>query len=143
MMLYMASRAQLIEQVIRPALNEGELVLADRFVASTVAYQGYAGGLPIRDIMLVAQAAVGPIDGGCWPDLTIVFDVDDQTASARLSDERDRMERKECDYRARVREGYLDQARDNPDRFAVIDARPDPDTVTSGMFDAIRRAVPE
>ena len=126
MMLYMASRAQLIEQVIRPALDRGELVLADRFVASTIAYQGFAGGLSIEDIMLVARAAIGPMNGqsrgGCWPDLTVVFDVDDETASARVSAERDRMEQKDDPYRARVREGYLAQVRDAPDRFALIDA---------------------
>ncbi len=137
MMLYMASRAQLVEQVIRPALDRGELVLADRFVSSTIAYQGHAGGFPIADIMLVAQAAVGPLDGGCWPDLTMVFDVDSETAAGRLNPSRDRMELKGDSYHAKVREGYLIQARERSKRFAVVDATGTMDETSAGMFRAI------
>ncbi|CAE7840088.1 cysS [Symbiodinium necroappetens] len=137
MMLYMASRAQLVEEVIRPALSRNELVMADRFVSSTIAYQGHAGGFPIADIMLVAQAAVGPLEGGCWPDLTLIFDVDAETAASRLSSEKDRMEQKSASYHAKVREGYLAQAREAPGRFAVIDATADVDEVTRRLYDTI------
>ena len=88
MLLYMASRAQLVEARIRPALARGELVLADRYVASTLAYQGAAGGLPLEDIRAVAQVATG----GLTPDLTVIFDVDQATAASRLSPLLDRME---------------------------------------------------
>jgi dTMP kinase len=79
----------------------------------------------------------GQSKGGCWPDLTVVFDVDDATASTRVSPERDRMEQKDDPYRARVREGYLAQVRDAPDRFALIDASGNVEDVTREMFDAI------
>ena len=140
MMLYMASRAQLIEQVIRPALANNELVLADRFVSSTVAYQGHAGGLPLEDIQHVALAAIGPVmgEGGCWPDLTIVFDVDRETSNGRVSAERDRMELKGEAYHAKVREGYLTQAREHPERFTVVDASGDVESVTRAMLEAVR-----
>lgn len=137
MMLYMASRAQLVEEVIRPALDRRELVMADRFVSSTIAYQGHAGGFPISDIMLVAQAAVGPIDGGCWPDLTLIFDVDAETSASRMSSDKDRMELKSSTYHAKVREGYLAQAREAPQRFAVIDAGAGVDEVTKRMYTAL------
>jgi len=137
MMLYMASRAQLVEEVIRPALDRGELVLADRFVWSTIAYQGHAGGFPIDDIMLVAQAAVGHLDDGNWPDLTLLFDVDSETAATRLNPSKDRMELKGDSYHAKVREGYLVQARERPDLFAVIDSTGTIDETSALMFETI------
>src|SRR5690606_22861464 len=73
MLLFMASRAQLVAQRIEPALKEGKLVLADRFISSTLAYQGTAGGLPISDILRVGQIALQQT----WPDLVVVFDVDE------------------------------------------------------------------
>lgn len=81
MLLYMASRAQLVQERIRPAMLRGEVVLADRFVASTLAYQGSAGGLPLEEIRAVANVAIQ----GAWPDLNIVFDVDEDTAARRIS----------------------------------------------------------
>ena len=118
MLLYMASRAQLVEQRIRPALARGQLVLADRFVPSTVAYQGAAGGLPMRDIADVARVAVQ----GCRPDLVVVFDVDEATAQKRMSPLLDRMEAKGREFHARVRQGYLDQVAADPEHFRRIDA---------------------
>lgn len=143
MMLYMASRAQLVEQTIRPALARGELVLADRFISSTLAYQGAAGGLPEAEIYAVGEAACGPRDGkgaarGCWPDLTIVFDVDEATAQARLNPLLDRMEQKGAEFHRKVRRGYLDQAARDPAHYAVIDARGDADSVTAAMMRMLR-----
>jgi dTMP kinase len=118
MLLYMASRAQLVEQVVRPALTHGHLVLADRFVSSTLAYQGAAGGLPVEDIHAVARVATG----GLKPDLVVVFDVDEVTAGKRLSPLLDRMEAKGREFHAKVRRGYLDQIKDDPQGYARIDA---------------------
>lgn len=118
MLLYMASRAQLVEQRIRPAMKRGELVLADRFVASTLAYQGSAGGMPERDILDVARVAMQ----GVAPDLVIVFDVDEPTALKRMSPLLDRMEAKGREFHRRVREGYLRQIASDPDRYRRIDA---------------------
>ena len=123
MLLYLASRAQLGERAIAPALIDGRPVFADRFVSSTLAYQGYAGGLPQDEIHQAATIATG----GITPDLVIIFDVDEQTAASRLNPLLDRMEAKGRAFHARVREGYLDQVRTAPDKYAVIDAtKPQP-----------------
>ena len=125
MLLFMASRAQLIAERVRPALSQGCLVLADRFISSTLAYQGAAGGTPIADILRVGQVALG----ATWPDLVVVFDVDEKAAAARLNPLLDRMEQKGADYHRKVRGGYLEQAEQDPDRYLVVDATADADTV--------------
>ncbi|MEM0984004.1 MAG: dTMP kinase [Planctomycetota bacterium] len=129
MLLYMASRAQLVRQRIAPALAEGRFVLADRFVSSTLAYQGTAGGLDPDHIRAVAQIACG----NSMPDLTVIFDVDEQTANSRLSPLLDRMEAKGAAFHKRVRVGYLDQIKQDPDHYARIDATRDVDAVTSDL----------
>ncbi|GAB4546059.1 MAG: dTMP kinase [Phycisphaerales bacterium] len=125
MMLYMASRAQLVAEKLKPCLDRGALVLADRYVTSTLVYQGRAGGLPRDEIMDVAKAACGDV----WPDLVLIYDVDEQTAASRLNPLLDRMESKGSAFHAKVRRGYLDEARDEPGYNVVIDATSDPDTV--------------
>lgn len=134
MMLYMASRAQLIEERIRPALRQGRFVLADRFVSSTLAYQGAAGGLPLEDIRAVARVAIGDD----WPDLVVVFDVDEETAARRLNPLLDRMEQKGTAFHRLVRRGYLDQAARDPNRHLVIDASRDADAVFTSLCEGIR-----
>jgi dTMP kinase len=135
MMLYMASRAQLVEQRIRPAMAAGQLVAADRYLASTIAYQGAAGGLPVADITDVARVALQ----GCLPHLTLLFDVDEVTSAARMNPLLDRMEAKGREFHRRVRQGYLDQARAAPDHFRIIDASRPPDDVWRSVMDALRR----
>ncbi len=134
MLLYMASRAQLVTEKIRPALDAGHLVLADRFISSTLAYQGTAGGMPVADILRVGQIALHE----SWPDLVVIFDVDEVTAHHRMNPllrerefdtDLDRMEQKGADYHRKVRQGYLDQAAADPSRYLVIDARGDAETV--------------
>lgn len=134
MMLYMASRAQLVEEAILPALARGELVMADRYVSSTLAYQGAAGGLPIDEIMSVARAACAQ----AWPDLVVVFDVDEETAAGRLNPLLDRMEQKGAAFHRKVREGYLAQVRRDPQGYALVDARAEEDTVFAATLEAIR-----
>ena len=150
MLLYMASRAQLVEQRVLPALQRGELVLADRFISSTLAYQGVAGGLPHDDILAVgAVATLRTI-----PDLVLIFDVDAETAARRTSGTEkkgkkplpaqgpslfaDRIEQRGNDFQSRVRQGYLDQAAKHPDRYAVIDARKAPDEVYEQTLATLR-----
>jgi dTMP kinase len=125
MLLYMASRAQLVEAVIRPALRRGALVLADRFVSSTLAYQGAAGGLPREEITAVADIAVGDTR----PDLTVIFDLDEATAAARRGAAPDRIESRGGGYHGRVRRGFLEQAAADPARHLVLDASGDADGV--------------
>lgn len=134
MLLYMASRAQLHEQRIAPALAAGALVLADRFISSTLAYQGTAGGLAEEEILAVAEVATG----NHWPDLTVVFDVSTEVAMRRLSPLLDRMEQKGHEFHARVRAGYLAQARRWPARYAVVDSSLGPDEVTDALLGAVR-----
>lgn len=138
MMLFMASRAQLLSQKIRPALDAGCLVLADRFISSTLAYQGAAGGLPIEDILGVGRVALGRT----WPDLVVVFDVDEVTAAARMNPllrgqefdtVKDRMEMKGSAFHRRVRQGYLDQAAQDPMHHLVLDATGEEDAVYERM----------
>lgn len=133
MLLYMASRAQLVEHRIGPALRAGRPVVADRFVSSTLAYQGHAGGLPEDEIRQAAKIATGGIE----PDLILVFDVDEQTAATRLNPLLDRMEAKGRAFHARVREGYLEQARFEPERYAVIDATRSEDAVWRSVLETL------
>jgi dTMP kinase len=130
MLLYMASRAQLVSDVIRPALQRGELVLADRFISSTLAYQGYAGEFPVDEILRVATVAVGD----SWPDHVIIFDVDEVTAAARMNPLLDRMELKGTAFQSKVRAAYLQQAEDDPGGHTVIDASPDVDVVFDSLL---------
>lgn len=133
MLLYMASRAQLVEERIIPALARGAFVLADRFISSTLAYQGSAGGMDRKDILAVGDIAIG----GRWPDLVVVFDVDPATAHERMSRERDRMEQKDAQYHARVREGYLEQARMKPNHYLVVNSAASPERV----YEELRRSM--
>lgn len=129
MLLYMASRAELVERRIRPALKAGELVLADRYVASTLAYQGAAGGLSGADISAVARVATQNLQ----PDVVVIFDLDEAAAALRLSPLLDRMEAKGAAFHRKVRHGYLDLAKGDPSRYAVVDASKDPETVWKSL----------
>ncbi len=116
-MLYMASRAQLVAEVIRPAIERGACVVCDRFVSATVAYQG-AGGVDTSDVHAVADVAIGHT----WPDLTVVLDISAEAGLARVGAEMDRMEAKGAAFHRRVRDGFLRQAQDAPARFVVVPA---------------------
>ena len=143
MMLFMASRAQLVSERIKPAIRDGKLVLADRFISSTLAYQGSAGGVPIEAILSVGRIALRD----AWPDLVVVFDVDLATAQKRMNPllrerefgaEHDRMEVKGAAFHQKVRQGYLDQAKADPDRYLVIDARDEPDVVFVRLIEGLK-----
>jgi len=131
-MLYMASRAQLAAEVIRPALAAGKCVLCDRFVSATVAYQG-AGGADVDEIARLADVAIGHT----WPDLTIILDIDAARGLARVEGEHDRMEAKGAEFHRRVREGFLQQVERNPERFVVIDAVGSVDEVAERLRAAV------
>ncbi len=118
MFLYMAARAQLVDELIRPALAAGKVVVADRYLLANVVYQGHAGGLDVPALWQIGQVATG----GVMPDLTIVLDMPAAAAAQRLERERDRMELQGDEFHARVREGFLTEARKHPGRIVVIDA---------------------
>ena len=135
MLLYMAARAQLTEELIRPALEQGKTVICDRYLLANVVYQGHAGGLDVSLLWEVGRAATS----GLQPDLTIVLDMPAASAAARLQRQLDRMELQGDAFHARVREGFLTEAAKAPERIVVIDASPPIDQVQS----AIRQTLAE
>lgn len=116
--LFLADRAQNIDIIVKPAVKQGEIVLCDRHIDSTVAYQGYGRGLDINEINMLNNLATG----GKKPDLTLVFDVDVETSMKRVGKEKDRMESAGIDFHNRVRNGYLELAKQEPTRIKVLDA---------------------
>ena len=117
-LLFMASRAQLVHEIIRPALAAGRIVVSDRFLLANVVYQGHAAGLKVEQLWQVGRLSTG----GLEPDLTLVLDLPIETALARRGRPADRMESRGCEYQQRVRDGFLTEARCRPERVRVIDA---------------------
>jgi len=144
LLLFTASRAQLMNHVILPALERGEWVVCDRFIDSTMAYQGYARGMPIETLDLINEFAIY----GRKPDLTILLDLDIghgfERVEERYSDgkgEADRFEREARDFHQRVRNGYHSLAEREPSRFCIIDADRSIDAVASDVWDAVSGAL--
>lgn len=138
LLLYEAARAQLVHQVIRPALAAGKTVICDRFYDSTTAYQAFADGL---DRGMVSQANELAVDG-CRPDLTLVFDLPVEDALRRRSDRaaEDRLELKGLEFQARVAAGFRAVAADEPDRVKLVDAGGSIAEVFSSVVDELRSA---
>jgi dTMP kinase len=132
-LLFIGGRAHLAAARIRPALARGAVVVCDRFHDSTVAYQGFGGGLNVPWLNRLGRAAIH----GLMPQVTIVLDVPTAKGFARLRRRRDRMERKGLSFHRRVREGFLRLARQEPQRFVVIKAAGDPGAVQRTMTDAV------
>lgn len=119
-MLYSASRAQLVQEIIQPALKQGVWVLADRYTDATLAYQGFGRGLERETLERIQDWATG----GLQPHLTVLLDCDVAIASRRMSSRKgkeDRIEQEDQSFHQRVREGYLELARSAPERFLVMD----------------------
>jgi dTMP kinase len=135
-LLYSASRSQLVEEVIKPALAEGKIVLSDRYADSTLAYQGYGRQLDLAALTSITQFATG----GLIPDLTIYLDIDVEEGLSRRTtggEEMNRMDLQRVEFYQRVREGYLTLATAEPNRWRVIDA----DRPTDRVQDDIRRCL--
>lgn len=133
--LYLADRAQHIEEKILPALNEGKVVLCDRYVDSTVAYQGYARGLDKDEIFKLNDI----VAKGLMPDLTFVFDINPDVACQRLGEKKDRLESECSEFHAKVREGFLDLARRFPQRIHVMDASQSIEKIHGDVKNLIKR----
>jgi dTMP kinase len=116
--LFLADRAQHVDCIIKPAISAGTIVLCDRHTDSTVAYQGYGRGLDIEKINYLNNLATG----GLKPDLTILFDIDAETSSKRVGKNKDRMESSGMEFFNRVRNGYLEIAKKEPERVKVINS---------------------
>lgn len=116
--LYLADRAQHTEFEIIPAIKAGTVVLCDRYIDSTLSYQGYARGQNIEMINQLNEIATG----GIKPDLTIVFDIESEIAQKRLGSEKDRLEKEGLEFHKKLRYGYLEIAKKNSDRVKVINS---------------------
>jgi dTMP kinase len=118
MLLYMAARAQLVEEVIRPALAADKIVVSDRYLLANVVYQGYGGGLSVEELWSVGQVATG----GLMPTRTLLLDMPAELAMRRLTGTPDRMEKRGVEFLSRVRDGFLAEAQRRPDEIAIVDA---------------------
>jgi dTMP kinase len=128
LLLFAASRAQIVREKIRPLLEAGAFVILDRFLDSTTVYQGHARGLPLDSVNAINRFAIG----GTLPRLTLLLDLDTQTAWQRIhatGRELDRMESQPPEFFEKVRQGYLQLAAAEPDRIKVIDASASPEEV--------------
>jgi dTMP kinase len=132
MLIYMAARAQLVSEVVRPTLARGAVVVCDRYLLANVAYQGHGGQLPPDMIWSVGQVATG----GCLPTLTLLLDLDVETAAARIGREPDRLEARGLEYFQRVRDGFLTEAARLGPQVAVINADQAADDVFAQVLQA-------
>ena len=135
-LLFAAARGEHAARVIRPAIERGAVVICDRYIDSSVAYQGYGRSLgsgPVRDLSLWAT-------GGLLPDLTILLDVDPVIGLARLSNP-DRLEAEPLDYHRAVRAGFLQLAADDPSRYLTLDASCDVDDIARAIADRVDAAL--
>ncbi|NMC19579.1 MAG: dTMP kinase [Thermogutta sp.] len=134
MLLYMAARAELTEEVIRPALAEGSVVVSDRFLTSNLVYQGYANGLDVEKLRQVGLLAVG----GLLPDVSIVLDMPADEAVRRIDRGLDRLESRGIEYLEKVRDGFLQEASRFADRMTVVRADRTPDEVHEAIMRIVR-----
>jgi len=147
MLMYMASRAQLVDEVIRHSLAASRVVVTDRFLLSNIVYQGFAGGLAVEDLWRVGQVATA----GLLPDLTLVLDVSAEVARDRLGSARDRIENRPAEYHRLVRAGFVAAARAQdgpgglcpyyPAPLVLIDAQDDPDAVFHQIKSEVQRVL--
>lgn len=141
LLLFEAARAQLVKEVIKPALAAGKIVISDRFIDSTVAYQGYGRGLDPDLVDRLNRLAVGDI----LPDLTIWLDAPDEALFRRISrrkDGADRLDREQQDFRKRTLQGFLRQCEANPDRISRVDTSGAKEETAKLIEELVRRTLP-
>ncbi len=134
-LLYMASRAQLVQEVLKPALKAGKVVVCDRFLDSTIAYQGFGNGVDVAAIKAIGKFATQ----GFGPGLTLLFDIQTEKGLARTNAVKDRIELRSLQYHRRVRKGYLQLAKQEPKRFRVIKVNKGKEEI----FEIVRKMVDE
>lgn len=135
--LYLADRAQHTEFEIKPMLDDSYIILCDRFIDSTVSYQGYARKQDINQINKLNEIATG----GLKPDLTIVFDIESTIAQKRLQGEKDRLEKEGLEFHKALRFGYLELAKKEPDRIKVINADDTIENIHKKVIELISRYI--
>ena len=138
-LLFLSARAQLVEQLIKPALQDGKIILCDRYGDSTLAYQGYGHGLDLEKLRQMLDFATDHLK----PDLTILLDLDVKTGLMRkkAEDEWNRLDAYEVLFHERVREGYLQLAREEPERWRIVDASQSIEAVQEDLFRIILDAI--
>jgi len=135
LMLYVAARSELVREVVAPAIESGEIVLCDRFYDSTTAYQGYGRGIDTKLISQLNELATGRYR----PDLTFLIDVDYETSLTRRKKKADRLEAEKREFFDKVRNGFLQIARNEPDRIVVIDGKKPADEIFNIVKDSLCR----
>ena len=136
LLMFNASRAQLVGEVMRPGLKAGKVVICDRYTDSTIAYQHYGRGLDLTLVRTINDAATG----GLTPDLTVLLDVPVELGLARKGDKKpDRFEKEDMAFHRRVREGYLKMAASEPRRWLVIDARQSKEKIAGIIWERASR----
>ena len=142
MLLFMAARAEMVHETILPALEDDGIVIADRFLLSTLVYQGIAGGLPLDEIMRVGQVTVQ----GRFPDLTILLDLPAEVGMARINRPLDRIEQKGIAFHKKVEAGYREAldflAKESGTAPLKIDAAQDPGRIAAQIYEAVIRRLP-
>jgi dTMP kinase len=139
LLLFAASRAQLVAELIHPALEEGKVVICDRFTHSTMVYQGYGRGLDFTAIKMVNNMATRYLN----PDLIILLDISPEQGLARKQSLKDRFELEDLSFHRRVREGYLKMAAAEPDRWLVIDASLPKGKIAEIIWDRVSQLSPK
>ena len=134
MLLYMSARAQLMVESIRPALEAGKIVICDRFISSTLAYQLNGDGMTADEIRAVGQIAIN----GRWPDLTIILDIPAAKSMARVQRAKDRIEQRPMEYHEQVHRNYLSQA-DGDSAYRVINADREPPVVHADILRTLQQ----
>jgi dTMP kinase len=139
MLLYMAARAQLVEEAIRPALDQGAIVICDRYLLSNVVYQGYGCGLDVGRLWEIGQF----ITRGLLPDLTIILDLPEELAADRRGPAGDRVESRDKEFHRRIRNGFLAEAAKNPHNMVVVDSRVSAEAVHRTILNLIMAKMSE
>jgi len=138
-LLIAADRAQHVAEVVRPELAAGRHVVTDRYIGSSLAYQGYGRGLPLDEVRSLSEWATG----GLWPDVVLLLDVPLDVAAYRQAGTPDRLEAAGVDFHRRVVEGFRSLAAAEPERWVVVDGSPDVDEVEKAVWSAVTERLPD
>src|SRR5215475_4561293 len=138
-LMYAADRAEHVDAVIAPALERGTVVVTDRYVDSSIAYQGRGRNQPVSEVVGLNEWATGGVE----PDLTILLDLPPEAGLSRRTASADRLEAEPADFHERVREGFLAQAKADPDRYLVLDATRPPGQISAAIQERVRDLLPD
>lgn len=131
--LFLADRSQHVATIVRPALARGSVVLCDRFADSTIVYQGHARGLDVETLRSLNHFATD----GLTPDLTLLLDLDPEVGNSRI-ESKDRLDSEPLAFHQKVRQGFLEEAKNDPRRWVTVDASQPPETVLDACWEAVK-----